>query len=137
MSNQRIEAAGLSLTEEQLEALKAGATISGSSKSLDVFAPSASAPRNTVPIKGYGTELRPRVAGNDPSQGLVEGPSGDWAAKHADQWQAEAAQEAARLKQQDESKAALTNESLRRDLEALRRQIKRLEKQVKETKTDA
>ena len=138
MSNtERVDVAGLSLTPAQIEAMKEGIPLSGSLKSGDLSAPAVVAPRNTVAISGYNSQIRPRVAGNDPAEGLVGGPSDDWAKRHSDQWQQEAAKEADRLKQQDESKAALTNESLRRDLEYLRRQVARMTKELKELKKDA
>ena len=138
MSNtERVDVAGLSLSPAQIEAMKEGIPLSGSLKSGDLSTPAVVARRNTVAISGYNSQIRPRVAGNNPAEGLVEGPSGDWAQRHAEQWQAEAAAEADRLKQQDESKSALTNESLRRDLEYLRRQVTKMQKQIKELTKDA
>ena len=41
----------------------------------DLESASAGAPRQSVPISGYGSEIRPRIANNDPSEGLIAGPS--------------------------------------------------------------
>ena len=93
----------------------------------------SSSPQRSIPIDGYQSQIRPNIPGNN---GFVTGPSKSLGSHLAQQAQDFAASEAARLKDEDESKKALSPQSLRRDVEALRREITRLKKQLKEHNHD-
>ena len=95
---------------------------------------SASAPRKSIPISGYGSQVRPNTPGN---KGLVNGPSKSLGSHLAKQAQYFAAAESKRLAQADEDKKALSPQAMRRDIEALRREVNRLKKQLKEHNHDS
>ena len=118
------------LSKEQVEAIKAAGGFSGSSKDGVTLGtdPQSFEPKASIPISGYGTNLRPRMSSHGDS--IIKGPSADLPkklARQAEQQQKER-QAAAKQAQAD----PLSAHNLRKDLEAMRRQIKRLEKALKE-----
>ena len=129
MSN-TIKAAGLELTPEEIEYLKSGQTLSGSI-SGGLEGPAAVTPKQSIPISGYGTSLRPNVANNRPNEKLIEGPSPSFAGSLAKQAQDEAAANRRAAEADRKEKEALTNHALRRDLSATQRQVKRLSAALK------
>ena len=112
------------ITEEMIQA-----AISNPGMVVSRESATASAPKQHVPISGYGTNIRPNVAGNE---GLVTGPSKSLGSHLAKQAQDFAAAESKRLAKVDEEKKALSPQAMRRDIEALRREVNRLKKQLKE-----
>ena len=120
------------LSKEQVEAIKAAGGFSGSELGGVTLGtdPQSFEPKASIPISGYGTNLRPRMSSHGDS--LIKGPSADLPkklARQAEQQWKERAQEAKKDREDP-----LTPHNLRKDVEALRRQIKRLEKQLKEIK---
>ncbi len=97
----------------------------------------ARTPVNTIAIRGAGKDLRPNVEGNRPQEGLVDGPSPNFAKNLATTAQADAKAQLKVLEEEQKAKESLSNQALRRDLEAMRRAVKRLEKQVKELTTSS
>lgn len=99
----------------------------------DYEQPSVSSPRQQVPLRGYGKQLRPNVEGNSPMKdGLVSGPSAQFTKNLISSAQEEAKAALQQMTDRQEEKESLSNKALRRDLEAMRRQVKRLEKTIKE-----
>ena len=92
----------------------------------------ARTPVNNISIRGAGKDLRPNVAGNRPQEGLVDGPSPKFSKGLASSAQADAAAQLKLLEDRQKEKESLSNQALRRDVEAMRRAVKRLEKQVKD-----
>lgn len=90
----------------------------------------SSSPQQSIPIDGYASGIKPNIKGNS---GQVTGPSKTLGSHLAKQAQRFAKEEAERLKDEDESKKALSPQALRRDIEALRREVNRLKKQLKES----
>ena len=135
----KVNVAGLSLTEEDIEAMKQGVSYSGSqSGGVSYEGATVLTPSTSHPISGQLKDIRPNFAGNTPGKdGLVNNVSPSFAGRLAGQAQAFAKTELQRLEADAQAKESLTNKALRRDLEALRRQVKRLEKALKEVKANA
>ena len=130
-----VSIAGLQLTPEEIESMRQGVPLSGTLAG-GIGAASTVVPSVKHQISGHAKQIRPNFAGNKPGEGLVDNVSPNFAGRLADQAKSFAKDELKRLEEADRAKESLSNQSLRRDLEALRRQIKRLEKQLKEV-TDA
>jgi hypothetical protein len=122
-----------SLTPDQINNIKLSGGFSGSLQhgiELDAGA-SSFTPRTSTPISGHGKELRPRVAGNDPTKGLVTLPDiGKY--NHEDQRRQETARAAAEARRQEiEALQAVTDpKKLQASLQALSRKVNKLEKQL-------
>lgn len=112
------------LTEDMIQAAveNPGTTISAGSAT-------SSAPKTSVPISGYGSNLRPVVKGNDK---LIVGPSSNFGGRLAKQAQQFAESESQRIEEINNEMKALSPQALRRDVEALRRALKRAEKKISE-----
>ena len=119
---------GIQFTEEQMESMRNGEPLSGSTS--DGRATTITAARS-VDIAFQEKGLRPQIGGHTAGKGKIERPS-PRLAKALDDTKHRQELAKADRKRQEEAKA-LHPEALRRDLEALRRQVKRLEKQLKET----
>jgi hypothetical protein len=123
---------GIHFTEEQMESMRNGAPLSGSTS--DGRASTYQAPRSVDVSLPQEKGLRPQIGGHTSGKEKIDRPSPRLAKALDD---TKHRQELAKQdKKRQEEAAALQPEALRRDLEALRRQVKRLEKAVKEG-TDA
>ena len=122
----------IGVTQEMIDVAVANPGVAVSNGDLAT----ARTPVNTIAIRGAGKDLRPNVAGNRPQEGLVDGPSPKFAKGLASTAQADAKAQMEALEKQHKEKESLSNQALRRDVEALRRAVKRLEKQVKEAITN-
>ena len=116
------------ISEEMIQALvdNPGQTISNSPNGEATASP----PRAQVPIKGYQSDIRPKVEGNTE---LISGLSSNFAKRLAKQAQTDSAASRKAQEKDQAEKETLLPTALRRDIEALRRQVKRLEKQLKDT----
>ena len=123
---------GIHFTEEQMESMRNGTPLSGSTS--DGRASTFKAPRSVDVSVHQDKQLRPQIGGHIAGAEKISRPSKNLASRLDDTKDRQEAQKASQ-KLQEEAKA-LQPEALRRDLEALRRQVKRLEKQLKEG-TDA
>ena len=117
------------LTPDQVNEIKVNGGFSGSLTGGIQFgnSPEVFAPKSSVKINGYGTNLRPRMSTHGDT--VIKGPSAELPKKLARQAeeQLKERQQASRNQQAD-----LSNQALRKDLEVMRRQVKRLEKLLKE-----
>jgi hypothetical protein len=134
-SNKNVNFAGLNLSPEDIQRLKAGENLSGS-LSAGLESPTVVTPSVQHQLRGHGKDIRPNIQGNRPNEKLVNNVSPDFAGRLAKDAQEFAAAEYKRLTEEEKNRDSLSNRALRRDVEALRRQIKRMEKQLKEL-TDA
>ena len=118
------------ITPEMVEALVSnpGQTITPQDLKPQTFTPT-----QRVGLRNETKDIRPNVQGNKPNDGLIGGPSPNFATGLAKQAQKDAAAALKEIEENQKQKELLSTSSLRRDLEALRRQVKRLEKQLKET----
>ena len=121
----------IGVTQEMIDVAVANPGVAVSNGDLAT----ARTPVNSIAIRGAGKDLRPNVEGNRPQEGLVDGPSPKFIKGLATSAQADAAAQLKLLDDRQKEKESLSNQALRRDVEALRRAVKRLEKQVKELST--
>jgi hypothetical protein len=125
------------LTPEQIEAIKASGGFSGSlSAGISLHGEQATSikPSQSIPISGYGHQLRPNVEGNRPAEGLVSAPSSEFAKRLGDQAVEEARVQAEAINKAQEEREALNPSTLLARLSYLERTVKKLEKQVQELK---
>ena len=129
--------AGLELSEADIEAMKNGMPLSGAINRDGVFrGGSTFTPTQSIPIGNNPKQIRPNVAHNRPNEGLIEGPSPNFAGSLAKAAQDE--RDASRKAAADEIKKreSLSPTSLKRDLSATQRQVKRLSAAVKELQAE-
>ena len=122
-----------SLTPDQIANIKTNGGFSGSIKQgIELDAGSTSfTPRVSTPIGGYGTNLRARVAGNDPTKGLVNTPNiGKY--NEEDQRRQETANAASEARRQELEalQGVIDPRKLQANLQALSRKVNKLEKQL-------
>ena len=131
--SESINVGGISFSEEQIQAMRDGAPLSGSTS--DGRASTFQATRSVDVSLPQEKGLRPQIGGHTTGKEKISRPSPRLAKALDD---TKHRQEAAKQdKKRQEEAAALQPEALRRDLEALRRQVKRLEKQLKEQTHDS
>ena len=119
------------LTPDQVAAIKANGGFSGSLKGgLDIESPSSSAPAQSIPISGYGTDVR-GTWGRKEFTELVKSPD---LTKHLEahnkREQEEAALKAALLAERDELREVTDPKKLQAQIQFMDRQIKKLIKDV-------
>ena len=121
------------LTPEQIEAAIAGANISGSIRNgVGVEGAKTFTPSSQVPIKGYGTDLKPRIrdANDEPLlQGLVTAPNIDRFNQQAAERELKAIKDAEKASRDKES---LDPSKLLATMNAMDRRLRKLEKQLRE-----
>lgn len=124
------------LTPEQVEAIKSSGGFSGSLSGGIHYGqePTSRTPQTSIPISGYGTNLRPRVEGNDTLVTSINIDKYNQADANRRLKEAEAA-EAAR-KRREELKEFTNPEALQKRISYLERTVKRLEKALKEVTTN-
>ena len=128
----KVNIAGLNLSEADIERMKAGEPISGSLSGGIGGAAEVVSPRQTHQLRGYGTNIRPRISGNDPNEGLIDGLGDDFGRKLGDKAIQQRNEDRERQQEEAKQKDTLKPESLKRDLSATQRAVKRLEKAVRE-----
>ncbi len=119
------------LTPDQVAAIKENGGFSGSLKGgLDIEAPTASVPKTSVPITGYGSEVR-GTWGRKEFTELVKSPD---LTKHLDahnkRLQEEAAHKAALVAERDDLREVTDPKKLQAQIQFMDRQIKKLIKDV-------
>ena len=119
------------LTPEQVAAIKTNGGFSGSLKGgLDIEAPSSSAPAQSIPISGYGTDVR-GTWGRKEFTELVKSPDlTKHLAAHNKREQEEAAHKAALLAEREELREVTDPKKLQAQIQFMDRQIKKLIKDV-------
>ena len=123
------------LTPEMVAAIKENGGFSGTLKGgLDIDKQEVFIPRNSVPIRGYGTNLRPQVKNLDGevvSDGMVTRAN---VSTHLSNHQAEKdrieAEQQEQLQLQHELAAYLEPKKLMAQIQYLDRQVKKLTKEV-------
>ena len=120
------------LTPEEVEAIKSGGGFSGSFSGGMRIGTEASdrTPAVSIPISGYGTNLRPVVAGNEELVSKVDIEKYNLAALQREVERAEA-QEAAE-REREQLREVTDPKKLQASLQALSRKVNRLEKQLGE-----
>ena len=129
------------ITAADIEAVKAaGGSLSGivgpdgvlrTSEDAQVFEP-----KTSTKISGYGSNIRPRIAGtsHDPNtDGLVAKPDiSKYNAEHEERRRADAARRAAVEAEKEELSSVTDPRKLQAQLSAMDRSIRRLQKQIKD-----
>ena len=118
------------LTPEQIEAAIAGANISGSIRG-GVGEPITFTPSSHTPIKGYGTDIKPRIrdANDQPVEQMVTAPNVDRFNQQAAERELKAIKDAEKATR---DKEALDPQKILATLNAVDRRLRKLEKQLKE-----
>lgn len=118
------------LTPEQIQAAIEGANIGGSLKD-GLVGPTTFTPSTHTPIKGYGTDLKPRIRdeNDQPIEQRVTAPNVDRFNKQAAKRKLD---ELDALQKANKQKEVLSPEKLLAALNAQDRRIRKLEKQLKE-----
>lgn len=123
------------LTPEQVEAIKVAGGFSGSFQEGISLGQESSAltPQVSVPIDGYGHNLRPRVGPNNPQEGLVNRINIDKYNKADAERKLAAIEAQEALERERELLQEVTDpRKLQASLQALSRKVGRLEKQLKD-----
>ena len=119
------------LTPEQISKIKANGGFSGSLKGgLDIEAPTASAPATSVPITGYGSEVRGSWGRKDSQELVTKVDLSKNMQAHAARLQQEAADQALLLKEREELRDVTDPRKLMAQMQYLDRQVKKLTKEV-------
>ena len=131
------------ITAADIEAVKAaGGSLSGVVGADGIFRTSEDAqvfePKTSTPISGYGSNIRPRIAGNAPNaNGLIEKPNiSKYNREHEERLRADAARRAAVEAEKEELSAVTDPRKLQAQLAAMDRQIKRLRKELRGLKSN-
>ena len=124
------ESTTMGFTPEEIEYMKSGGTIGGSMKTGTSAAPSVYTPQVSTPIEGYGKQIRPRVAGQDPNNdGLVTKPDlSKHMSNHEEEMARIHAEEQDKRDHQRQLQEALEPSKLLAQLQVLDRKIRKLEK---------
>ncbi len=119
------------LTPEQVAAIKENGGFSGSlSGGLDIEAPTTSAPANSVPITGYGSEVRGSWGRKDSQELVTKVDLSKNMAAHAARLEKEATEQAQLLKEREELRDVTDPRKLMAQMQYLDRQVKKLTKEV-------
>ena len=133
------------ITAADIEAVKAaGGSLSGVVGADGILRTSEDAqvfePKTSTPISGYGTNIRPRIAGasHDPNtDGLIEKPNiSKYNAEHEERLRADAARRAAVEAEKEELSSVTDPRKHQAQLAAMDRQIKRLQKELRGLKSN-
>lgn len=118
------------LTPEQIEAAIAGANISGSIRG-GIGEPQTFTPSSHTPIKGYGTDVKPRIrdANDQPVEQKVTSPNIDRFNVLAAERELKAIKDAEKASRDKES---LDPSKLLATMNAIDRRLRKIEKQLKE-----
>ena len=119
------------LKPEQISKIKANGGFSGSLKGgLDIEAPTASVPANSVPISGYGSEVRGSWGRKDSQELVSKVDLSKNMAAHSARLQQEAAEQAQLLAEREELRDVTDPRKLMAQMQYLDRQVKKLTKEV-------
>ncbi len=119
------------LTPEQISKIKANGGFSGSlSGGLDIEAPTTSVPANSVPITGYGSEVRGSWGRKDSQELVSKVDLSKNMAAHSARLQQEAAEQAQLLAEREELRDVTDPKKLMAQMQYLDRQVKKLTKEV-------
>ena len=126
------------LTPDQVAAIKANGGFSGSVKGgLDIEAPTKSVPANSVPISGYGSEVRGSWGRKESQELVTKVDLSKNMAAHAARLQKEAADQAQLLAEREELRDVTDPKKLMAQMQYLDRQVKKLTKDLNALKKGA
>jgi hypothetical protein len=121
------------LSPDQIKAIKANGGFSGSLKGgFDIESPSSSAPAQSIPITGYGTDVRGTWGRKDSQELVTKVDVSKNIAVHTARIQQEAAEQAQLLKERDDLRLVTDPRKLMAQLQYQDRAIKKLQNQVKD-----
>lgn len=131
------------ISAADIEAVKAaGGSLSGVVGADGIFRTSEDAqvfePKTSTPISGYGSNIRPRIGGNDPNaDGLISKPDiSKYNAEHEARLRKDAAARAAVEAEREELSSVTDPKKLQAQLSALDRQVRKLQKELREVKRE-
>ena len=121
------------LTPAQVAAIKENGGFAGSVKAgINIESPSSSAPVQSIPISGYGTDVRGTWGRKDSQELVTKVDVSKNIAAHTARIQQEAAEQALLLKERDDLREVTDPRKLMAQLQYQDRAIKKLQKQVKD-----